>query len=771
MNRIMLETVSPSIENVSRRGVLKGLLTTSGLVISVNLLPVRPALADARKWGADAMPHGTVNDPRVFVAIAPDGWVTIVCHRSEMGQGVRTGMPLIVADEMEADWARVRVAQADADEGKFGNQNTDGSRSTRHFLLPMRQCGAAARIMLEAAAAKRWGVAIAEVEASNHQVIHTPTGRKLDYGELAAEAGAMEVPRLDLLRLKNPQQFRYIGKEGTSIVDGFDITTGRAKYGQDVRLPGQKYAVIARPPVMGGKVASFDAADAMKIAGVVKIVQIPAPQLPSTFLPSGGVAVIAENTWAAIQGRNALKIVWDDGPHGVYESKAYRAELEATARQPGLVVRKEGDAGAALTGAARTVDAEYYIPHQAHATMEPPCATARIVDGKVEVWTSVQNPQGAHDLVAKTLGVAPENVTVHVTLLGGGFGRKAKPDFAAEAALLSKDIGGAPVKVVWTREDDIHNGFYHTVSVERLEAGLDQQGKTVAWRHVSVAPTIASIFKPDQIYEMSKELGMGLVDMPFDVANISIENGPAVAHTKIGWFRSVSNISHAFAIQSFAAELAAAAGTDQRDYLLDLIGPARIVDVRNITKDFWDYGENPDFYPIDTARLRNVVEVATDKAGWGRQLPSGHGLGLAVHRSFVTYVATVVEVAVDDKGNVSVPRVDMAVDCGPVINPDRVRAQMEGACVMGLSVAMKSEITFKDGKVQQSNFDDYQVLRINEAPGETHVHIIPHGFDIRPGGVGEPGTPPIAPAFINAIFAATGKRIRSLPLGQQLLKV
>jgi isoquinoline 1-oxidoreductase subunit beta len=770
MNEIFHAAAPLFIENVSRRGLLKGMVSTGGLVLALNFLPPRAALADTPKWGADAMPHGTVNDPRAFVSIAPDGLVTIICHRSEMGQGVRTGMPLIVADEMEADWARVKVAQAPADEVKFGNQNTDGSRSTRHFLLPMRQCGAAVRMMLEQAAAKRWDVALEEVEANNHQIIHKPSGKKLSYGELATEAAAIAAPAVDAIRLKKPSQFRYIGKAGTNIVDGFDITTGRAKYGQDVRLPGQKYAVIARPPVMGGKVASFDATDTMKVPGVVKIVEIPAPPLPSTFLPSGGLAVIAENTWAAIQGRNALKITWDDGPHGVYESKSYRAALEATARQPGMVLRKEGDAGAAMASATRKVEAEYYIPHLAHATMEPPCATARIVDGKVEVWTSVQNPQGAHDLVAKTLGLAPEDVTVHVMLLGGGFGRKAKPDFAVEAALLSKNIGGEPVKVVWMREDDIHNGFYHTVSVERLEAGLDKDGKTVAWRHISVAPTIASIFKPDQIYEMSKELGMGLVDMPFDVSNISIENGPAVAHTKIGWFRSVSNISHAFAIQSFAAELAAAAGKDQRDYVLDLIGPARIVDVRNSTKDFWDYGENPDFYPVDTARLRKVVEVATEKAGWGRQLPPGNGLGLAVHRSFVTYVAAVVEVAVDDKGNVSVPQVNMAIDCGPVVNPDRVRAQMEGACIMGLSVAMKSEITFKDGKVQQSNYDDYQVLRINEAPGETHVHIVPHGFDIRPGGVGEPGMPPIAPAFANALYAATGKRIRALPLGQQLRK-
>jgi len=782
MTQHIREVASSSIENVSRRGVLKGLLSTTGLVLAVSVLPARPARADEPKWGGDGMPHGTVNNPLAFVSIAPDGTVTIVCHRSEMGQGVRTGMPLIVADELEADWSRVKVAQAPGDEVKFGNQDTDGSRSTRHFFLPMRQVGAAARMMLEQAAAKRWGVPVSDVEAKNHEVIQKSTGKKLGYGELAADASTMAVPanvsqeKMGAstpvsLRLKDPSEFRYIGKEGTNIVDGFDITTGRAKYGQDIRLPGTKYAVIARPPVMGGKVASYDATDAKKVRGFVQIVEIPAPTFPLAFQPSGGIAIVADNTWAAIQARKALKIVWDDGAHGTYDSKAYRTELETTARQPGKVVRNEGDFAAALASADKKVEAEYYIPHLAHATMEPPSATCRIVDGKAEVWTSVQSPQAAHDLVAKYLGLPPENVTVHVTLLGGGFGRRSKPDFAVEAALVSKGIGGAPVKVVWTREDDIHNGFYHTVSAERLEAGLDKDGNVIAWRHNSVAPTLFSLFAPDPKHEAPLEQGMGLVDMPFEIKNMSIENGEAEAHTRVGWYRSVSNIPHAFAIQSFAAELAAAAGKDLRTFILDLIGPPRIVDVRKTVKDFWDYGENPDTYPIDTGRLRKVVELVTDKAGWGRKLPPGHGLGLAVHRSFVTYVSTVVEAAVDDKGNVTVPRVDIAVDCGPTVNPDRVRSQMEGAVIMGLGLAMMTEISFKDGRVQQSNFDDYQVLRISDAPRETHVHIVPHGFDVPLGGVGEPGVPPVAPALLNAIYAAKGTRIRSLPLGQQLAKV
>jgi isoquinoline 1-oxidoreductase subunit beta len=754
------------IENVSRRNVLKGVLATAAFTLAVRM----PLPARAAGWGAAGMPHGTVNDPRVFVSIAPDGIVTIVCHRSEMGQGVRTGMPLIVADELEADWARVRIAQAPGDEARYGNQDTDGSRSTRHFIMPMRQAGAAARMMLEEAAAQRWGVPASDVEAKNHQVVRKSTGEALGYGALAADAAAMESPTADQIKLKDPSQFRYIGKEGTNIVDGFDITTGRAKYGQDVHLPGQKYAVIARPPVVGGKVASYDATEAKKVPGVVGIVEIPAPPTPSVFLPLGGIAVVGDNTWAAIKGREALKITWDDGPNATYDSSAFRQQLEATAKQPGVVLRSEGDAAGALSTADRKIEAEYYIPHLAHATMEPPSATCRIVDGKAEIWTSVQSPQAAHDLVTKFLGLSPENVAVNVTLLGGGFGRKSKPDYAVEAALVSKAMNGVPVKVVWTREDDIRNGFYHTVSVERLEAGLDKDGKPVAWKHTSVAPSIMSTFMPDPKHEANWEAGMGLTDMPFDIKNVSIENGEAEAHARIGWYRSVSNIPHAFAIQSFAGELAAASGKDQRAFMLEALGPDRLLDAPKTVKGFWDYGENPEVYPLDTGRLRKVIELVTDKAGWGRKLPPGHGLGLAAHRSFVTYVAAVVEVAVDEKGRVAAPRIDIAIDCGPTVNPDRVRAQLEGAAIMALSLALKSEITFKGGRVQQGNFDDYEVLRISEAPRETHVHIVPHGFDVVLGGVGEPGVPPIAPALMNAIYAATGKRIRTLPLGQQSLK-
>lgn len=761
-----------AIENVSRRGLLKGAVFGGGLVMMARLLPASARAADMHQvydTGATGMPHGTVNDPHVFVSIDPSGMVTIVAHRAEMGTGVRTSLPMVVAEELDADWSRVQVVQAPGDEPRYGNQDTDGSRSLRHFLQPMRECGAACRLMLEMAAAKKWGVDLADVQAVNHEVIHKPSGKKLGYGDVAADAAALATPPLDKLSFKDPSAYRYIGKGEILSVDLFNITVGRAGYGADHRLPGQKYAVIARPPVVGGKMVSFDATAAMAVPGVEKVMPIEGWPPPGTkFLPVGGVAVIANNTGAAIKGRDALKIVWDDGPNKTHDSVQYRAELEAAVRAPGKVLRNEGDADAALNSAAKVISAEYYVPYLAHATMEPPVALVNVADGKCEVWAPVQSSWGTREDVAKLLKLPVENVKVNVTLLGGGFGRKSKCDFVQEAALLSQAIG-APVQVQWTREDDIRNGFYHAVSAQRLEAGMDANNKVVAWRQRTASPTILSTFAAGADHAMALEASMGVIDLPFDIPNIRAENGAAAAHTRIGWFRSVDNIQHSFAIQSFVAELAHATGRDPKDFLLELIGPARIVDVRDqAAKDmFWDYGEPWSSYPIDAGRLRRVAELAAEKAGWGKTLPAGQGMGIAVHRSFVTYVATVVRVAVD-KGNLTVMQVDTAIDCGFHVNPERIASQMEGAAVFGLSLAKKCEITFKDGRVQQGNFDDYQVIRVDEAPVVTNVHIVPATYDVRASGVGEPGVPPFAPALCNAIFAATGKRIRSLPIADQL---
>ena len=758
------------IERPSRRLLLQG-VAAGGFLMALRV-PTAQAVEDAPKpkFGADAMPHGVVNDPLVFVSIAPDGLVTIVCHRAEMGQGVRTGMPMIVADELEADWARVKVVQAPGDELRYGNQDTDGSRSTRHFLQPMRECGAAARRCWRPRPRSAGACRPTRSPRRTTRCCTPRAAASLGYGDVAADAAKLPVPAKETLKLKEAADFRYIGKDNLPLVDGFDISTGRAKYGQDTTMPGLLFAVVARPPVLGGTVASVDDTAAKKIPGVVKIVRLEGTPPPAKFFPLGGVAVIAKNTWSAMQAREALKITWKDGPHASYDSDSYRAGLEQTARKPGNVLRKEGDTDAAMAKATKRIEAEYYAPHLAHAPMEPPAATVRIAGGKVECWTSAQSPYSVRGELSERLKVPLENVTVNVELLGGGFGRKSKCDYAIEAGLLSKAMDGQPVKVVWTREDDIQNGYYHTVQVDRLQAGLDGQGKATSWMHRSVFPSILSIFAPDQKHGAGFEVGMGLYDTPFAIPNMRIENGEAEAHTRIGWFRSVLNIPHIFAVHSFVGEMAAAAGRDPKDYLLELIGAPRLIDlpVGKGPNEFWNYNEDPRKYPVDTGRLRRVVELAAEKAEWGRKLPARHGLGIAAHRSFVTYVATVVEAAVDEKGTLSVPRVDVAIDCGFHVNPERIRSQVEGACVMGMSLATKSAITFKAGRVVQSNYTDYEVSRIDDAPREVRVHIVPAGLDVPPSGVGEPGLPPFAPALCNAIYAAVGKRIRELPIGSQL---
>jgi isoquinoline 1-oxidoreductase subunit beta len=746
------------LDNVSRRGFLiGGAAVVGGLVLGVRVLPRTFAAGTMPALGDDVPRY----NPMAFVAIDRTGRVTITAHRAEMGQGIRTGLPMALADELEADWSRVTVVQAPGDEAVYGGQNTDGSRSMRRNLLPIRQAGAAMRQMLETVAAKTWGVDLGEVRARNHQVIHTSTGRALDFGALAAEARDLPVPSADSVKLKSPAEFRYIGKT-IPIVDLVDMTSGQAHYGIDVRRPGMKYAVIARPPVYGGRVVSFDESAARAVPGVERVVKIDRTPPPSGFQPLGGVAVTARNTWAAIQGRNALNVKWDDGPNRSYDSLAYRRQLEDTARRPGKVVRNDGDAPATLASAARVVKAEYYIPHLAHAPMEPPAAAAHVADGRCEAWGCTQNPQGARNEIAKALGIPADRVRVNVTLLGGGFGRKSKPDYFVEAALLSRAIG-APVKVTWTREDEIHHDYYHTVNAQHLEAALDTQGRASAWLHRTVFPAIPSTFTANVRYASDNELSQGVLDVPYAIPNIRCENGEAVPHVRIGWFRSVINIPHAFGVCSFADELAHAAGRDPKDYLLELLGPPRRVAAG---PHYQNYGEDLGVYPIDTGRLRRVLEVVAEKAQWGRKLPAGHGLGIAVHRSFVSYVATVVEVAVGKDGAISVPRVDTAVDCGFAVFPDRIRSQVEGAAVMALSSTLYGEITFRGGRAQQNNFNDFQVARMNVAPRETHVYIVES--DAVPGGIGEVAVPPFAPALCNAIFAATGKRIRRLPIGDQL---
>jgi len=744
------------IENVSRRRFLTGGVIAAGaLVLGVRyygkLLP------------RDKLPHDTNADhsalhPSVYLGVDPDGTVWIVASRSEMGTTSRTTLPLVVADELDADWKRVKIEQAIGDK-RYGDQNTDGSHSIRSFYDAMRDAGATARFMLIQAAAHQWGVPAAECETDLHVVVHRSTKRRAGYGELASAAAKFPVPPKEEVKLKPKSAWRYIGK-GEVSYDLEALVTGKAIYGMDARLEGMVYASVERPPVLGGKVKSYDDKEALKVAGVRQTVPIDPFKPPPAFQPLGGIAVIADNTWAAFQGRKKLNIAWDNGPNETYNSDAYKNELRATSHNPCKVVRNIGDADAAFAKANKVYEADYYVPLLAHAAMEPLVALAEFKNGKATLWAPTQNPQAVQDIVSKELGIAKEDVICHVTLLGGGFGRKSKPDYVAEAAVLSKKMG-KPVKVVWTREDDIKFDYYNAVASMYMKAAVGANGKPTAWLQRSAFPPIPSIFDVNAVYGDAAHLQQGWTDIPYDLPNLRVENGPAKAHVRIGWLRSVANIYHAFGIQCFTDELAHAAGRDPLDYLLDLIGDPRTIDFKGV--EYPNYGASMETYPWETGRLRHVTELVAEKSGWGkRKHAKGTGVGIAAHRSFLTYVATVVEVEVNDQGEVRIPRVDMALDAGLVVNPEATRAQFEGAAVFGTSVVRSGEITATKGAVDQSNFQDYPVARINEVPAQTNVHIV--DSDAPPAGVGEPGVPPFIAAFCNAIFAATGKRVRDLPI-------
>jgi len=740
---------------ISRRVFLGYSFSAGALIIGTRLVPGELFAQTVAPGAAPLWQAG------VYLGIDVDGTVAIIAHRSEMGTGIRTSLPMIVAEELEADWSRVRIVQAIGDV-KYGSQNTDGSCSIKDFYDAMRVAGASARTMLEQAAAAAWKVPVGEVAARNHHVVHSPSGRTIEYGKLVESAARMPVPDAKLLRFKPADTYRIVGKT-VALNDLDDLVRGKGTFGIDARMPGMVYAAIARPPVLGSRLTRVDEAAARTVPGVQTVVRLAEATPPYVFKALGGAAVIADNSWSALKGRDALKANWSESPNSVFESASFRQKLLATVQAPAKPLRVVGNVDAAFAPGARTHAASYYTAMLAHAPMEPPAAVAEFRDGKVVAWAATQNPQEVQTSVADALKIRKEDVTCHVTLLGGGFGRKSKPDYVVEAALLSKQVG-KPVKIVWSREDDLQFDYFHAPAAQYLKAAIGSDGLPAALLMRTAFPPIDSLWKAEEQYG-SWQAHQGWTEIPYRIANLRVENGPAPAHMRVGWLRSVASIHHAYAIQSFTDELAALAGADRVEYLLRLIGAPRVIDFGAEGVSGWKPGDVK--HAFDTARLRHVTELVAEKSGWAKKKSgAGRGFGVAAHWSFLSYIAAVIEVEVNDRGEVSIPRVDVAVDAGTIINPDRVIAQFEGAAVFGASLALMGEMTAKGGRIQQTNFNAYPIARINQAPRETHVHLV--ASTAAPAGVGEQGVPVIAPAICNAIFAATGQRIRELPIAAQL---
>lgn len=666
--------------------------------------------------------------PNAWLRIGADDSVLVLVDRSEMGQGVATALPMLLAEELEADWTKIRIAFAPADKAYanpllFGWQITGGSSSVRAAWTPLRKAGAQARAMLIAAAAQTWGVEPGACRAERGAVAHPASRRRLTYGQLVARAATLPVPAE--VPLKDPKDWRIVGKP-TKRLDTPLKVNGRAQFGIDVRVPGMLVAVVARSPVFGGKVRSFDAAAAKAVPGVRHVVQIPS-----------GVAVVGDGYWPAQQGREALQVVWNEGPVAAVSSASISRMFAERAGQDGAVARHEGDPAGAMTGAAQTIEANYEMPFLAHATMEPMNCTAQVRADGVDIWGPTQFQSGAQGAGAQIGGVPPEKVQVHTTYLGGGFGRRLELDFIAEALETSKAVGGAPVKVIWSREDDMQHAQYRPANYHRMRAALNGDGRPLAWTHRVVAPSILARWVPAAVQNgLDGEAVEGGVEMAYAIPNVHVDYVLTDTGIPVAFWRSVNHSFTAFAVESFVDELAAAAKQDPYEYRRALLAGA--------------------------PRHRGVLELAATKAGWGTPLPAGRARGIAVHKSFASLAAQVAEVSVSPAGEVRVHRVVCAVDCGMVVNPDTVEAQMQSGIVYGLTAALKGAITIDRGRVEQSNFHDYEMLRLADMP-VVEVHIVPSGE--APGGVGEPGTPPIAPAVCNAIFALTGKRIRTLPIG------
>jgi isoquinoline 1-oxidoreductase subunit beta len=717
---------------VARRGLLISAAATGGTLVIA--FEVRQKVKGAAK--------PVVNPVKAWIKIDQNGTVTLAYHKSEMGQGISTAVPMLLAEELCLDWNDVHIEHAPLDPEHEG-QGTGGSGSVAGSFGPMRKAGAAAREMLVAAAAQQWGVSPESCTVRSGAVWHG--NAKLSYGELVEAASRLPIPDFEKVRLKKPEEFQIIGKP----VPRKDIpskTDGSAIFGLDVRVPGMVYAVVARCPVFGGTPKSFDATKAKAIKGVLDVFQVaPAPDVHA----AGGVAVIAQSTYIAMQARKQLQIDWDYGPHANESSESLRRQFRRLVDSQMKVALKQGDANAALSGAPadKRIECDYELGFQAHATMEPMNCTVHIQPDRAEAWAPTQAPEWTAETIGKVSRLAPEKITIHTTQLGGGIGRRYQADFVMEAAQVAKRAG-KPVQLVWSREDDMTHDFYRPASYHRISGALDADGNIVAWRHKSTSTSIAQYWH-DKAPPESSELGASVHNL-YMAKNYQLEYLPADSGVPRAWWRSVEASQIGFVMESFVDELAYAAGVDPYEFRLARLGEARKVANAIDAKGT----------PLDTGRFKGVLQLAAEKSGWGKRLPSGQGRGIAAHFSFDSYVANVVEVSVHN-GAVRVERVTSAVDIGTAVNPAGVRAQVESAIIYGLTAALKSEITIQNGRAVETNFNQFATLSMKETP-PIDVHIVPSTLD--PTGIGEPGLPPTAPALMNAIFAATGKRIRRLPL-------
>jgi isoquinoline 1-oxidoreductase subunit beta len=708
-----------------REFVITGIAAGTGLVIGF-YLPHREE-------------SGREFSPNAYLRISPENKITIVCARSEMGQGVRTALPMILAEELEADWNHIEIEQAGAST-LYGDQTTGGSASVRTTWDPMRKAGAQAREMLISAAALTWGVPRSSCAAQNGTIVHAATKRSVTYGELAAKAATLPIPTD--VPLKQSKDYKIVGQR-LPRVDSPSKVKGEAVFGIDFKIPGMKYAVLSRCPVIGGKVSGFDDKDTKKISGVSYVGKI----------SDSAVAVIADSVWSAMEGRRVLNVTWDEGPNKNLNTAAVMESLKQGAAKKGASLYSVGDVSKA---SGRRISAEYHLPFMAHAPMEPGNCTANYSGSKCELWAPTQVPQDCRDSVAQALGLDPDQVKVNVTLMGGGFGRRLEHDYAVEAALVSKALSDAktpaPIKVIWTREDDMRNSTYRPMSLHELSAVLDAAGFPIAFTHRLIAPSISG--------QKGQPGPNGIdPDLPDEAAfvyglpNVSLEYVLTETPVPLGWMRSVYALQTGFASESFIDELAAAANKDPLEYRLHMLG-------RN--KDGKDKDEDIQYFTTTwkTARMRGALELAAEKAGWKNPLPPGRFRGLACFGCFSSYMAEVVEISMEDQ-TPRVHRVVAAVDCGQIVNPSILEQQIQGGIVYALGNALRAQITIDKGRVVQGNFDDYAPLRMNETPA---VEVYAVSSTEAPTGIGEPSVPPLAPALCNAIYSATKKRIRALPI-------